>query len=96
MDAYDTAVLSYALATAASKHRPSLLGLPPANLCRTEDVSLTPPARMELKMDVEDNESRNTFYQALCKIEHSVVNKIPVHFQQLMELCLLKQVCIHL
>lgn len=94
MDAYDTAVLSYALATAANKHRPSLLGLPPsANLCRSDEVSLTPPTRLsDTKIDEEDNDSRSGFYQALGKVEHNIVNKIPIHFQQLMELCLLRQV----
>ncbi|KAK9730258.1 Protein kinase domain [Popillia japonica] len=93
MDAYDTAVLSYALATAANKHRPSLLGLPPsANLCRSDEVSLTPPTRLsDTKIDEEDNDSRSGFYQALGKVEHNIVNKIPIHFQQLMELCLLRQ-----
>lgn len=95
MDAYNTAVLSYALATAANKQRPGLLGLPtnPNILCRNDQLSLTPPTRMlNNKMEDEDNESRNTFYRALCRIEHNIVNKTLVHFQQLMELCLLRQV----
>ncbi|KRT85883.1 protein kinase [Oryctes borbonicus] len=92
MDAYDTAVLSYALATAANKHRPGILGLPPNANIRSEEVSLTPPTRAsDCRVEGEENESRGVFYQALCKVEHNIVNKTPIHFQQLMELCLVRQ-----
>ncbi|GJQ80306.1 hypothetical protein Trydic_g12190 [Trypoxylus dichotomus] len=91
MDAYNTAVLSYALATAANKHRPSLLGLPPNVNIRPEEISLTPPTRTSDCKINEENESRRAFYQGLCKVEHNIVNKNPIHFQQLMELCLLRQ-----
>lgn len=81
MEAYDTAVLSYALATAASKLKPGLLGLAP-NI-RPEDVSLTPPTRIG---------NEDVLFRMLVSMEQSLLNRIPVHLPQILEMCTLKQV----
>ncbi|KAK4875087.1 hypothetical protein RN001_011509 [Aquatica leii] len=72
MEAYDNAVLSYALATA--KMKPGLLGVMP----RTEDISLTPPRPEPV---LSDEECRNVLSQLLTNIHEALINKtiIPLH-----------------
>lgn len=99
MDAYDSAVLSYALATAACKIKPSLLGLGPAipgnylNSSR-EDVSLTPPTR-DGGLSNEETDRRN-FLGLLSEIEQMLLSNYPVQISQLLDLCSHRQVHIKL
>lgn len=88
MDAYDTAVLSYALATAANKLKPGLLNL-------REDVSLTPPTTTTTtnKEQTEDDaDTRSYFYNLLSNINNSLLNKYPIQTNQMLELCSIKNV----
>lgn len=99
MDAYDTAVLSYALATAANKLKPGMLNL-------REDVSLTPPTTTTATTtstttnkgqnddDVESN--RSYFYNLLSNMHNSLLNKYPIQTSQMLELCSIKNVSIKL
>ncbi|RZB40879.1 cyclin-dependent kinase 12, partial [Asbolus verrucosus] len=90
MEAYDAAVLSYALATAATKIKPGLLGIAPILPPRIPDnESLTPPARHDSSQDTDDN--RNYLYQLLCTVEQQIINKTAVQLPQLMEICSTKQ-----
>ncbi|XP_044271086.1 cyclin-dependent kinase 12 isoform X1 [Tribolium madens] len=87
MEAYDAAVLSYALATAATKIKPGLLGIAPILPPRIpEGESLTPPARHQ-----EADENRNYLQQLLCAVEQQIVGKTAVQLPQLMEICATKQ-----
>lgn len=91
MEAYDAAVLSYALATAASKGKPSLLGLPPslsALPAKATDESLTPPREPTEESNVD---GRNYLYQLLYNLEQMVINKNTVALSTLMEICSTKQ-----
>lgn len=91
MEAYDAAVLSYALATASSKGKPSLLGLPPslANLPqKAVDESLTPPRETTEEPTVD---GRKYLYQLLYNLEQMVINKNAVALSTLMEICSTKQ-----
>lgn len=94
MEAYDAAVLSYALAT-ASKTKSGLLGLPTAlaTLPQKTDDSLTPPRETT---DDSNVEARNYLYQLLYNLEQMVINKNAVALSTLMEICSTKQaqVCI--
>ncbi|XP_022920199.1 cyclin-dependent kinase 12 [Onthophagus taurus] len=64
MDAYDSAVLSYALATA--QHKRNILEMLPStssSLQQTEEISLTPPTRKEYKENLDEiliERQRNT------------------------------------
>lgn len=89
MEAYDAAVLSYALATAATKIKPGLLGIAPILPPRIPDgESLTPPTRHN---PPETDENRNYLCQLLCNVEQQLVNKTAVQLPQLMEICATKQ-----
>lgn len=94
MDAYDTAVLSYALATAASKIKPGLLGVAPnlgivPQMQQREDSSLTPPSKENLTN--EEVDLRN-FYSLLMNLEQTLLNNYPVQISQFLEICSYKQV----
>lgn len=93
MEAYDAAVLSYALATATSKGKPSLLGLPPALTALPQkpatDESLTPPR--ETTEDRDNVDGRNYLYQLLYNLEQMVINKNAVALATLMDICSTKQ-----
>lgn len=97
MDAYDTAVLSYALATAANKIKPGLLGLAPnigslpVSNTQREDVSLTPPTKQEQLAD-EDAEKKNYFVHLLSNVQHALLNKFPIQLSQMIEICSYKHV----
>lgn len=91
MEAYDAAVLSYALATAASKGKPNLLGLPPSLTSlpqKAPDESLTPPRESTEESNVD---GRNYLYQLLYNLEQMVINKNAVALSTLMEICSTKQ-----
>lgn len=91
MEAYDAAVLSYALATASSKGKPGLLGLPPSLSTlptKTTDESLTPPREPTEEPNVD---GRNYLYQLLYNLEQMVINKNTVALSTLMEICSTKQ-----
>lgn len=92
MDAYDTAVLSYALATAANKLKPSVLGLA-HNLAPRDDVSLTPPTKQE--QIEEDVDIKNYFYNLLTNVHNSLLNKCPIQLNQMLELCSIKNVSMY-
>jgi hypothetical protein len=84
------AVLSYALATAATKIKPGLLGIAPILPPRIpEGESLTPPARRDEPPETDEN--RSYLHQLLCNVEQQVVNKTAVQLPQLMEICATKQ-----
>ncbi|KAJ8930768.1 hypothetical protein NQ314_016402 [Rhamnusium bicolor] len=92
MEAYDAAVLSYALATASFKGKPGpgLLGIAPGIPSlpqRILDDSLTPP-RDSTEGDID---SRNYLYQLLYKLEQMIINKTSVQLAHLMEICSTKQ-----
>ncbi|XP_018568282.1 cyclin-dependent kinase 12 isoform X3 [Anoplophora glabripennis] len=92
MEAYDAAVLSYALATAAFKGKPGpgLLGIAPGIPSlpqRLLDDSLTPP-RDSTESDVD---SRNYLYQLLYNLEQMIINRTSVQLSHLMEICSTKQ-----
>lgn len=105
MEAYDAAVLSYALATAASKIKPGLLGIAPnlpARITTTtatttaSEESLTPPSKETEtsgggSSNPADSDSRNYLYQLLYNLEQNVINKTTVQLSQLMEICSAKQ-----
>lgn len=80
MEAYDAAVLSYALAT-AGKLKPGLLGIAP-NIAGPQDVSLTPPHPVEPA----------GILNSLSNVDQALANKIPIPLPQLIELCSHKQV----
>lgn len=80
MEAYDAAVLSYALATAASKIKPS------SQSRYNEDVSLTPPPLP----DTGDQQIK--LYHLLCRLEQALINGTSVPLSQLLEICSNKQV----
>lgn len=84
MEAYDAAVLSYALASAGTKIKPGLLGLAPML-----NESFTPPARQENPVENDDN--RNYLFQLLRSVEQQIINKSAVQLAQLMEVCATKQ-----
>ncbi|KAG5883729.1 hypothetical protein JTB14_024230 [Gonioctena quinquepunctata] len=90
MEAYDAAVLSYALASATFKTKPGMLGiapdiptLPP----RLPEESLTPPRDAA----EGDSDGRNYLYQLLYKLEQMIINKTAVQLSHLMEICSTKQ-----
>lgn len=92
MEAYDTAVLSYALATASGKFKPNFLGitsnlntLPIINptVPRIDDVSLTPPRLDSALQDVQ----KNHFYQMLSTLEQALQKKVTIPMHQLVALC---------
>lgn len=85
MEAYDAAVLSYALATAANKIKPSLLQSSHSRY-NEQDVSLTPPPLPE------SGDQRVKLYHLLCRLEQALVNGAVVQLSQLMEICSNKQV----
>lgn len=92
MEAYDAAVLSYALATAAFKGKPGsgLLGIAPGIPSlpqRLLDDSLTPP-RESSESEVD---SRNYLYQLLYNLEQMIINRTSVQLAHLMEICSTKQ-----
>nr|CAH7767721.1 unnamed protein product [Callosobruchus chinensis] len=88
MDAYDSAVLSYAMATAAYKNKPNSLGLVPGGIPhKLLDESMTPPG----ESNENDSDNRNYLYQLLYNLEQMVVNKNPVQLSHLMEICSTKQ-----
>lgn len=94
MEAYDAAVLSYALATAASKLKPGLLGAPPTALTVpqkfNEEISLTPPTRQE---PCENNpEQTKQLYQLLSNLEQIFISKGVAQLADLLEICSCKQV----
>lgn len=101
MEAYDAAVLSYALATAAGKLKPGLLGVPSSITSMShsglqppkfnEEVSHTPPTRQGTRME-EDVEQHGRLYQLLCSLEQAFVGKGVVQLPQLLEICSCKQV----
>lgn len=99
MEAYDAAVLSYALATAAGKLKPGLLGVPAITSVAhsnmqpnkyNEEVSHTPPMRQEAR--AEENIDHGHLYQLLCSLEQAFVSKGVVQLSQLLEICSCKQV----
>lgn len=81
MEAYDAAVLSYALAT--SKVKPPFL-ITASKLNDTE--SLTPPSKQEY-----DADGKTFLYQALSTIEQQLIGKTEIHIQQLLDICCTKQ-----
>ncbi|KAJ8981732.1 hypothetical protein NQ317_008993 [Molorchus minor] len=92
MEAYDAAVLSYALATAAFKGKPGpgLLGIAPGIPSLPQklvDDSLTPPR------DTSENDAdgRKYLYQLLYNLEQMIINKTSVQLSHLMEICSSKQ-----
>lgn len=89
MEAYDAAVLSYAMATAATKIKPPLLGIgpimPPAGRLAEAD-SLTPPTRHD-----QEKDEQNYLCQLLGNVEQKLGNKMTVQLPQLMEICSMKQ-----
>nr|CAI5830995.1 unnamed protein product [Callosobruchus analis] len=88
MEAYDSAVLSYAMATAAYKNKSNSLGLVPGGIPhKLLDESLTPPG----ENNDNDSDNRNYLYQLLYNLEQMVVNKNPVQLSHLMEICSTKQ-----
>ncbi|CAH1963634.1 unnamed protein product [Acanthoscelides obtectus] len=88
MEAYDSAVLSYAMATAAYKNKPNSLGLVPGGMPhKLLDDTLTPPG----ESNENDNDNRNYLYQLLYNLEQMVINKNPVQLSHLMEICSTKQ-----
>lgn len=86
MEAYDAAVLSYALATAASKAKPPLLPSSQSKTYNNEDVSLTPPPLPET------GDQHIKLYNVLCKLEQTLANGTAVQLSQLLEICSNKQV----
>ncbi|CAH0555962.1 unnamed protein product [Brassicogethes aeneus] len=86
MEAYDAAVLSYALATAAHKIKPGLLGIAPNIPTRNLEDSLTPPAR-----EGGQNETKNYLHQLLYNVEQLAVNKSYVQVAHLLEICSTKE-----
>ncbi|XP_072379323.1 uncharacterized protein Cdk12 isoform X3 [Diabrotica undecimpunctata] len=86
MEAYDAAVLSYAIASAAFKDRSSsfigMSSLPH----RVIDDSLTPPRDGE-----NDVDSRGYLYQLLYNLEQMLMNRAMVQLSHLMEICSTKQ-----
>ncbi|XP_057664897.1 cyclin-dependent kinase 12 isoform X1 [Diorhabda carinulata] len=83
MEAYDAAVLSYALASASFREKvPGIVGMSSLPH-RAIDDSLTPPREGE--NDVEDG--RNYLYQLLYNLEQMLLNRSVVHLSHLMELC---------
>lgn len=88
MEAYDAAVLSYALATASCKPKqPTLLGLGggggTAITKAAEGESLTPPApRLH---------PTGYLYQLLCTLEQNLIGDSVILLPQLMEICSTKQ-----
>lgn len=83
MEAYDAAVLSYALATAAIKSRPpgqGLLGIAPGI-----------PAVQSPKESDDTIDPRSYLYQLLYSMEQMILNKTAVPLSLLMELCSMKQ-----
>ncbi|XP_049823936.1 cyclin-dependent kinase 12 isoform X3 [Aethina tumida] len=88
MEAYDAAVLSYALATAASKIKPGLLGIAPNIPTRLADESLTPPSREGAR---DEFDGRNYLYQLLYNVEQLVVSRSYLQMSHLMEICSTKQ-----
>lgn len=100
MEAYDAAVLSYALATAAGKLKPGLLGVPSITSTHhavmqphkhNEEVSHTPPMRQQTRAE-ENVEQRGLLYELLCSLEQAFVNKGIVQLSQLLDICSCKQV----
>ncbi|KAJ8952123.1 hypothetical protein NQ318_018459 [Aromia moschata] len=92
MEAYDAAVLSYALATAAFKGKPGpgLLGIAPGIPSlpqRLVDDSLTPPR----EAPEGDIDGRKYLYQLLYNLEQMIINKTSVQLSHLMEICSTKQ-----
>lgn len=82
MEAYDAAVLSYALASATYKDKPpALIGLP-----SLPHDSLTPPREASEEVD-----GRNYLYQLLFNLEQMLLNKTTVQLSHLMEVCSTKQ-----
>ncbi|XP_076265488.1 cyclin-dependent kinase 12 isoform X4 [Rhynchophorus ferrugineus] len=78
MEAYDAAVLSYALATAAIKSRPAgqnILALPPVSSPK----------------ECEEIDTRSYLYQLLYNMEQMILNKTAVPLALLMEVCSMKQ-----
>lgn len=92
MEAYDAAVLSYALATAANKIKPGLLPSVANSTLQKfgDDVSLTPPARLEQRG--ENIETTGQLYQLLCNLEQLFINRGVAQLTDLLELCSCKQV----
>lgn len=91
MEAYDAAVLSYAIATATSKGKPNFLGLPHSLTSlpqKAPDESLTPPREATEESNVD---GRNYLYQLLYNLEQMVINKNSVALSTLMEICSTKQ-----
>lgn len=95
MEAYDTAVLSYALATAASKLKPGLLGIAPnlnvipslnTSVQRVEEISLTPPRPEPVVQDNEGPQSK--LFHLLTNLEQALLNKNIIQLQQLLALCI--------
>lgn len=82
MEAYDAAVLSYALATAKTK--PSFMV---SSSKVNEMESLTPPSRQECDVD-----GKTFLYQALCTIEQQIISKSAIHIHQLLEICSTKHI----
>ncbi|XP_050304343.1 cyclin-dependent kinase 12 isoform X2 [Anthonomus grandis grandis] len=82
MEAYDAAVLSYAIATAAIKSRPNTTGL----------IGVPSSGTSSPVKETEDNiDPRRYLYQLLFNIEQMVMSKTQVPLSLLMELCSLRQ-----
>nr|XP_023030288.1 cyclin-dependent kinase 12-like isoform X2 [Leptinotarsa decemlineata] len=89
MEAYDSAVLSYALATATFKAKPGMIGMSHDESApqKHPDESLTPPR----EATEGDLDGRNYLYQLLYNLEQMVINKTNVQMSHLMEICSTKQ-----
>lgn len=83
MEAYDAAVLSYALAS-AGKLKPGVLGIGAPNISGPpQDVSLTPP---------HPGAESAKLLNSLSAIDQSLTSKAPVGLAHLLDLCSHKQV----
>lgn len=99
MEAYDTAVLRYALATAACKLKPGLLGIAPnipaprgGSIPVVAEESLTPPAPRQADNADGNKPKQDALVRMLASLEQSFLNRIPVQLPQMLEMCALKQV----
>lgn len=89
MEAYDAAVLSYALATAAGKAKPPQLPSSQSKTYNNEDVSLTPPPLPET------TDQHVKLYNVLYKLEEALANGVAVKLSQLLEICSNRQVILN-